>query len=48
MKNFKKNQLSNKELQNVKGGENDWERRRREMCESSGGYWTGTRCIWIP
>jgi bacteriocin-like protein len=46
MKNFKNNQLSTKDLQKVKGGETEWEKRRREMCESSGGYWSGYRCVW--
>jgi bacteriocin-like protein len=41
MKNFKKNQLSDKDLQNVKGGIS-----REDRCIMSGGYWTGLRCIY--
>jgi hypothetical protein len=42
MKNFKKDQLSGKELQKLKGGNKMY----KYLCESTEGYWTGTNCIW--
>ena len=42
MRNFKKNQLSDKELQNVKGGGS----LMPLICETQGGVWLGDRCAY--
>jgi natural product precursor len=43
MKNFKKNQLSEKDLQTVKGGGFS----REDRCNMAGGTWLGNVCIYF-